>query len=303
MDGRLNAGGTGLYGLTDLKFLNNDCLNAGSNLTAIGVPYTPSQMQFAGNRYYDPGLGQSSWAQLLNTNIGIGAWLAGYDTTGQILTALPYGDPSRTIATYDAAVGAAGTVADFLAQALLISPTNYRTQYMAPAAAGYVRAGFTADTTAPTATAAAATVNAGSLAGTAYAFKVTYADNALLNAATVGANDVLVNRSQRVRAGGHVRLGHDRHGHRGRAAGRRHLPNHPAGRRVGRRAGRDVRPQPAPRGRGRHDRQPVRRRHAGHVRRRPDPPDGTRPPPPTSPRSAGPATRSPSRTPTPAAST
>ena len=192
VDGRFVPGGTGLYALTDLKILDNDFLNASASLVRSDSAYFPAQEVYAGNRYYDPGLSASSWVALLGVNIGISAWLAGYDTTGSVLSALPYADPTRTVATYDSAQDAVGTVADFLTQAQLISSTNYQTQYMAQSAVNYVRAGFTADTTAPTAAAAAATVNLTSLGATAYTFTVTYTDNALLNASTIGAGDVLV---------------------------------------------------------------------------------------------------------------
>ncbi len=192
VDGRFVPGGTGLYGLTDVKILNNDLVNATHAIVRFDGLFDPTQETVQGNRYYSPGLAQLQWARLDTDPIGIAAWLAAYDTTGSILSALPYADPTRGVPSYDATQGGPGTLADFVAQAELISPLNYRPQYMADAVVSYVHAGYATDTTAPTATAVAPAVGAAAAGATTYTVAVTYADDFFLNAATIGANDVLV---------------------------------------------------------------------------------------------------------------
>ena len=197
IDGRFVPGGTGLYGFTDVHIDDNDILNGKNDLVRDDGAIDPTQLGFAGNRYYDPGLAQIYWAKLQMVNIGIAPWLAAYDTTGTILTApLPYADPTRSVATYDAGVsttdGGTGTVADFVANAKAMSPANYQPQYTAAAVIAYVDAGYQPDTTPPTATAATTPVDTALLGGTAYTFTVAYADDSLLNAATIKTGDVLV---------------------------------------------------------------------------------------------------------------
>jgi hypothetical protein len=56
---------------------------------------------------------------------------------------LPYLDPSRTAATYNATQGGPSTVAAFLAEARLQSRDNWRPQFTADAVNSYIRLGFT----------------------------------------------------------------------------------------------------------------------------------------------------------------
>ncbi len=189
-----DPGGTGLYGFNDVKVLDNDILNSQQRLVRDDSPFDASTETFAGGRYYDPSLGSANnYFTVDGANVTAAQWTSGFDPGGQILTAMPaYADPTRSVATYDATTGGPGTVADFLAQARAISRQTYQPQYTAAAAAAYVAAGYSMDTTAPTAVATTTNVNAAGLGLGTYAFAVTYTDNALLNPATLGSANVVV---------------------------------------------------------------------------------------------------------------
>ena len=192
IDGRFNPGGTGLYGLTDVNVVDNDLVNAKAAIVRHDGAYDPAQEHFAANRYYSVNAAQQAWARLQTVSIGIAPWLAAYDRTGTVLPALPYADPTRTAATYDAALGGTGTIADLMAQASLMSPGNYRTEYMAPAITAYVRAGFGLDAAPPTVTAIAIAMPAIALGATTGTITVTYVDDYAVDPATVATGDLLV---------------------------------------------------------------------------------------------------------------
>jgi hypothetical protein len=191
-DGRFVPGGKGLYAFNDVKVLNNDFLNAKANIVRHDGAYAPSQELWAGNRYYDPTLSTSSWALLQSVNISINQWLTQVDQTGAILNSLPYADPTRSAATYDATVGGPGTWQDFITQADQLSYTNYQPQFMSAAVIAYVRAGFAPDTAPPTAFATTANLNSSAVGLNTDTFTVTYNDNFSLNAASLSSANLIV---------------------------------------------------------------------------------------------------------------
>ena len=144
-DASFNPGGSGLYALNDLKVLNNDFMNATEQVVRHAGVFDPTQETFSGNRYYTAYLTQPNWVQLGSSVLSIGQWITGYDSTGTILSSLPYADPNRSAATYDATVGGPGALSDFLIQAESLSYTNYQPQYVAKAVMSYVQKGFTLD--------------------------------------------------------------------------------------------------------------------------------------------------------------
>ncbi len=119
-------------------------------------------------------------------------WAAGYDKSAVLLSSLPYTDPNRTADLYDAALGGPGTLADILANAEAISPTNYQPRYMAKAVMDYIRAGFAIDKTAPTATASVTNIGASRAGSSTDQFTVSYTDNLAINSASISANNLLV---------------------------------------------------------------------------------------------------------------
>jgi hypothetical protein len=185
-------GGTGLYALNDLKVLNNTLLNSKANLVRHDGAYAPATENWAGNTYYDPTLSTTNWTMLQGINISFNQWLTQVDQTGKVLTSLPYADPNRSVATYDATLGGPGTWQDFLVQAQTMSYTNYQPQYMAAAVISYIANGFTVDTTAPTAAANTTNLNTTAIGSTTYTFTVDYTDNFFLNPNSLGSANLLV---------------------------------------------------------------------------------------------------------------
>jgi hypothetical protein len=191
-DGAFVPGGTGLLAENDLKFIDNDVINATAREVRHDGVVDPSEETFAGNRYYDTALPTSQWMSVLSNTISIGQWIAGYEPSATVLTSIPYADPNRSVATYDGTLGNAGTIADFITHADSLSITSYQPQYLAQALIDYVRAGFQPDTTAPTGAAAVANVGAAAIGSSVYTFTVTYTDNFFLNTSSLGAGNILV---------------------------------------------------------------------------------------------------------------
>lgn len=191
-DGRFVPGGTGLFAFNNVSVLNNDFINATDQVVRHDGVFDPTQETWAGNRYYTTKIAPSSWMSMQGNPISSSLWVAAYDPTGTVLTSVPYADPNRSAATYDATAGGPGTLDDFLAQARLLSITNYRPQYMARAVMDYVRKGFTLDTTAPVAAAAALNVGAAGAGATTYTFTVTYTDDFFLDPSSLGSSNLLV---------------------------------------------------------------------------------------------------------------
>ena len=141
-DGRFISGGTGLFAFNDIKVLNNDFINSTNRVVRHDAPMDTTQEFWSGNRYYTSHLTTPNWFLLQSNTLSYAQWAAAYDQMGKQLTSVPYADPNRTAATYDSTLGGPGTLADFLAQAELMSGTNYRPQFMAQAAMDYVRKGL-----------------------------------------------------------------------------------------------------------------------------------------------------------------
>ncbi len=192
IDGRFVPGGTGLYGFNNVSINNNDFINSSNRLFRQDGVFSPVQEHLNGNRYYTQYLTQPNWFLLLNNTLSYTQWASAFETNAQALGAPPYADPNRSAASYDATVGGPGTVADFVAQARLLSDSSYQPTYMAQAVIDYVRTGFTLDTAAPTATAALSNPGASVSGGSTYSFAVTYRDDFFLNKTSLNSSDILV---------------------------------------------------------------------------------------------------------------
>jgi hypothetical protein len=215
-DGRFVPGGTGLYALNGLTLSDNDYINNSTQEIRHDGAFAASQESWSGDHFYDPGLAQSAWITTNNnqTAIPFATWVANYDIGAKVYATLPYADPTRSAATYDAVLGGVGTVSDFIAQATQLSITNFRPVYMAQAAISYIDAGFnivSGGTTITggssgggsssgyepvTATATTSQVNASSLGATTYTFTIDYSVNYLyqfgLNTAALGNTNLMV---------------------------------------------------------------------------------------------------------------
>ncbi len=193
-DGRFVPGGTGLYGFNDVTVEDNEFINSTNRVVRHDGYYAFTQESWSGNEYYTSALTQPNWMLLQSNAISPQQWDALVDQTGVILSAPPnWADPTRSISSYDITLGGPGTLADFLANAENMYIYNaYQPQYMATAAIDYIQAGFTLDTTPPTAVATAANVGASSVGSTAFDFTVTYTDNFFLDPTSLGNADIFV---------------------------------------------------------------------------------------------------------------
>ncbi len=213
-DGRFVPGGTGLYALNNLTLSNNDYINATTQEVRHDGAFASSQESWSGDHFYDTVLGQSSWVTLQGSSIPFSTWASNYDIGATIYSVLPYADPTRTAATYDATLGGPGTWQDFISQAKQLSITNFQPIYMAQAAVSYIDAGFNIVSGGPgitggtggtgstgqyepvTGTAATNQVNTASLGATSYTFTVDYSVDYLyqfgLNVNALGNSNLIV---------------------------------------------------------------------------------------------------------------
>ncbi len=188
-------GGSGYSALNRVSILNNDFQHITSTTQPIVIdgPTSHGQETWSGNRY-DSLASTANWFSLGNTSGAVvptafGTWQASMEASAQAVR-VPYPNPGRTVETYNGTLGRAATLTAFLAEERLQSKYYWRPQFAAATVASYVRAGFTVDTTAPTATATAApvlTAGAGSRTIT-----VTYTDNIGVDPTTISSSNLLV---------------------------------------------------------------------------------------------------------------
>ena len=158
--------------------------------------FSTSSESWSLDRYFDPAA-SSKWITLTSNAVAFATWASTYDIGAVALSALPYSDPTRTIATYDTTLGGTGTFQDYLKTASQVSISNYQTQYMAAAAISYVDAGFnlvagTVNNAPTTAVAATTNVNTSQLGTTSYIFTVNFTGGGMLKTSTVATGNVLV---------------------------------------------------------------------------------------------------------------
>ncbi len=209
-DGRFVPGSTGLYALNGLTLSHNDFVNSNVDLVRHDGVFAASAESWSADRYIDTlGLSQSNWVTLQSKSIAFSTWSSSYDIGATALFTLPYSDPSRTVATYDATQGGPGGTtgnADYVTQSVQLSIYNYRPAYMAQAAVTYIDAGFNITSTGGTigggggtpsagvvmGSAVAPNVNATALGNTTYSFTVNYLDPFVLNSGKLGNNNIMV---------------------------------------------------------------------------------------------------------------
>ncbi len=181
-------GGTGYNAMNNLIVRNNDFQDSlAATIISHGHPLHTDQEHWSNNRYYDKSP-TTQWFNHGGTTISLDAWRA-YEPTAQNID-LQYLDPDRTAETYYASIGGDGTLQGFLNETRLQSHDNWRTQYLAPATIGYVRAGFNIDVNPPTASLAAADIT--SAGGTTQNLTVTYVDDVRVNETTLDSLDLRV---------------------------------------------------------------------------------------------------------------
>ena len=118
-------GGTGLTAFNRISFLNNQFENLSDVSLRQPTSLYFSQEKWLGNSYFNAGLWSVNHSQI---------------TPGetQLTVPIPFVDPSRSIATYDALLGGSGTVDDFIQRARQSSQQTWNAAYQGSNAAAYI---------------------------------------------------------------------------------------------------------------------------------------------------------------------
>ena len=96
-----------------------------------------SQLHFSDNTYSTDPLAM----MVAGNAVPFAQWTTRDEPSGT-QRAVPYADPTRTLPDYDAALGGAGSDADFLISARLQSRQSWQDGYSAATVVGYYQAGF-----------------------------------------------------------------------------------------------------------------------------------------------------------------
>ncbi|HEX4796007.1 MAG TPA: right-handed parallel beta-helix repeat-containing protein [Humisphaera sp.] len=192
VDGGFTPGGTGLRAFDGVRIQQNDFQLVGGTAVAHDDPFYKGQELWSDNRY-------SSADQIVNGKKDFSAeqWNQSEDAGGQV-SDVAYADASRTVETYNLALGGAGTLADFLAQARAQSHQTWQAQYDAESAIAYFRDGFSQagvarDWRPPTPPIASAVMPPAALdRDSSMQFVVTYVDDKAVDPATIASGNVSV---------------------------------------------------------------------------------------------------------------
>lgn len=135
-------GSTSQFG--GLVLLGNQIDNTVSNAVLLHhYQATTGQVaQSSGNRFFSSQVAPSGWIRVNGQSHSVASWASLVADATSFGASHSYLDPARTIATYDASIGGAGTQAAFLAQARAQSKSRWLPEYTAPAVNAYIRAGF-----------------------------------------------------------------------------------------------------------------------------------------------------------------
>src|SRR6185503_500122 len=94
---------------------------------------------FENNTYWS-NRASSSWFGIGSTSYSLAGWVTATGETGAQSSQVSFPEPSRTMASYNAAQGGTASLEAFLAEARMQSKSYWRAEYTAPAANDYVRA-------------------------------------------------------------------------------------------------------------------------------------------------------------------
>ncbi|HWE04303.1 MAG TPA: right-handed parallel beta-helix repeat-containing protein [Tepidisphaeraceae bacterium] len=150
VEGGLDYGGAGLTALNDVNIQQNDFQDIDGAVVQSDGAMDMSQLHFADNTYS----ADAASIMVAGKATSLAQW-TGHDEPTVSQQPVSYVDATRTLSVYDAALGGAGSDADFLAGARLQSQQSWRPDCSAAAVVGYFQAGFDGvatghDWTAPT---------------------------------------------------------------------------------------------------------------------------------------------------------
>jgi hypothetical protein len=128
-------------GAGSVAIRNNQITLTGA-ATALNQTSSAAQKTFvySGNTYY---AGTNTSANKIgSTRESLSKWIAATGETGASYSAAAYPDPTRSIETYSATIGGAGTFADFIARARAMDKTTWNPLYTAPVVNAWMWQGF-----------------------------------------------------------------------------------------------------------------------------------------------------------------
>jgi hypothetical protein len=188
-------GGTTRLGYKGVSFLNNEFQQtAAAPIVYHGTAYSAAVETWSGNRYNTKATGSPFQLKVggVVQNQSFAQWQAAVEPTA-LSQKIAYPDPTRSPATYNAALGGTATLDGYLADARTLSSRAYRPALLGSATAAYIKEGFSGprtDGVPPAGLLAAEDITAGG--ATSQTFTVTWTDDTQVDVATLGAGDVVV---------------------------------------------------------------------------------------------------------------
>jgi hypothetical protein len=130
--------------ISEIQILNNDVQDATWSEPVIehSNAGTTHNVQSAGNHIFCQLTPGTWWTAIATTPHTIGYWFSQVSDGTSAAMQMAYSDPTRSPASYNATVGGAATLADFLSAEREQSATNWRPEMLAAVVARYVRQGF-----------------------------------------------------------------------------------------------------------------------------------------------------------------
>ena len=111
-------------------------------LANLQAPADAGGYLFSGNRYYLPDSAASRAFLINNANSTFAAWALLLNDSS-LFGAIAFAQPTRSIATYQASLGATATIDAFIAACRAQSRVNWDSRYTAPTVTAWLKAGFT----------------------------------------------------------------------------------------------------------------------------------------------------------------
>ncbi|MGB7161260.1 MAG: fibronectin type III domain-containing protein, partial [Tepidisphaeraceae bacterium] len=142
LSSQFKAGGSGNLSVNNLTIEDNDFQLGGmARLMRLGTGKS-GEIDVSGNRYdnYD-NFPSSGWFLLGNTTTSFSSWKSNVEPTAEMVE-IPYADPGRSIATYNASIGGTAAFSTFISEAADQAQGSFDARYSAAAVINYVRKGF-----------------------------------------------------------------------------------------------------------------------------------------------------------------
>lgn len=135
-------GGTGINSISNLTVRNNhfQANILDRQMILHDAPINTAQEHWENNTYWDT-RSQTDWFRVKNIGTSVSDWMTTIEPTARIQK-VPYVDPERGIASYNASIGGLASYDSFMTGLRSQSRDNWRSAYTAAAVIDYVRKGF-----------------------------------------------------------------------------------------------------------------------------------------------------------------